>query len=149
MNSFSQIAVTSECVADFCQELEHRLTIDNAFVDCLCSRNWKTFSRELSARQEATQKHKIDVEFELAFQKTQNVDLSKFIKWFTESYTAKIQTETEWYLTWSDIWLKHAHEKNGFKKIVRECEKINKARAKAHVKEQKEQAKAEAKAIKA
>ena len=120
MSSLSEIAIASVCVAEFCKKLENRLTVDSAFVECLCSRNWKTFSRELSARQEAMQKHKIDVEFDKYVTITKGSYFTRYIKWLTESYTARIQAESEWYMTWSDIWLRHAHEKNGFKKIVRE-----------------------------
>ncbi len=44
------------------------------------------------------------------------------------------------------MWFKHAHENNGFSKIVKACNKINTTRANAEVKRVKDQAKAEAKA---
>jgi hypothetical protein len=82
------------------------------------------------------------VEFLFAYQKTKGKNLNSFI----ENYTAKLNAETEWVLTWYDIVLTHAHEKNGCNKIIRACTKVNKARATAEVKRVKEQTKADAKA---
>ncbi len=77
-----------------------------------------------------------------AFCRTKGKDLSRFI----ESYTTKLKADSVWVTTWVDIWCTYVFEKNGFSKIVRECTKINKARAKAEEKRAKEQGKAEAKA---
>ena len=41
---------------------------------------------------------------------------------------------TEWVMTWWDIWFEHVHERKDFSKMVRACQKINKARAKAEAK---------------
>ena len=87
--------------------------------------------------------HKL-VEFLVVYQKTKGKDLSGFI----DSYTAKLNLESEWFMTWCDIYLTHAHEKNGFNKIVRACEKINKTRAKEEAKRVKDQTKADAKQAK-
>ena len=85
------------------------------------------------------------VEFLVVYHRTNGKDLSKFI----ESYTTRLKVDLEWVTTWVDIWCKYATEKNGFAKIVRECTKINKARAKAEEKRAKEQARAEAKQARA
>ena len=84
------------------------------------------------------------VEFFEVCHRTKGKDLSRFI----ESYTARLKADLDWVTTWVDIWCKYVYEKNGFNKIVRECTKINKARAKAEEKRVKEQAKAEAKVAK-
>ena len=85
------------------------------------------------------------LEFMVVYHRTKGKDLTGFI----ESYTARLALDSEWVSTWVDIWCKYAVEKNGFSKIVRECTKINKARAKAEKKRAKEQARAEAKQAKA
>lgn len=81
------------------------------------------------------------VEFFDVRHRTKGNDLSKFI----ERYTTRLKADLEWVTTWVDIWCKYVYEKNGFNKIVRECNKINKARATTEEKRVKEQAKAEAK----
>ena len=85
------------------------------------------------------------VEFLVVYHRTNGKDLSRFI----ENYTTRLKVDLEWVTTWVDIWCKYATEKNGFAKIVRECTKINKARAKAEEKQAKEQARAEAKQARA
>ena len=87
--------------------------------------------------------HKL-VEFLVVYQKTKGKNLSGFL----ESYTGRPNLETEWFMTWCDIYLMYAHEKNGFNKIVRACEKINKTRAKDEDKRLATQAKADAKQAK-
>ncbi len=67
-----------------------------------------------------TQRAKVDDEFTVAYQKTKGKNLDSFI----ENYTAKLNAESEWFMTWSEIYLTYAHEKNGFNKTVRACEKI-------------------------
>jgi len=84
------------------------------------------------------------IEFLEVYQKTKGKNLDNFI----ESYSNKLNAESEWFLTWSDILLRNMYLKNGFNKIVRECTKINKTRAKAQAKAIKEQAKAQAKTVK-
>ena len=66
-----------------------------------------------------------DVEFFVAYDRTKGKDLSKFIN----NITARVNADTEWVSEWVDIWSKYCFEKNGFKKIVRECNKVNKTRA--------------------
>jgi hypothetical protein len=85
------------------------------------------------------------VEFLEVYHRTKGNDLSRFI----EKYTTRLATDSEWVSTWVDIWCKYVFEKNGFSRIVRECNKINKARAKAEEKRAKEQARAGAKQAKA
>ena len=84
----------------------------------------------------------VDVEFFVAYSRTKGKDLSKAL----DLISNRVNAHTEMVNTWADIWLQHAHEKNGFKKIVKACTKVNKARAKVEVKRVKDQAKAEAKA---
>ena len=55
----------------------------------------------------------------------------------------------EWFMTWTDIWIRNVNEPNCFSKMVRACTKVNKARANAQVKKEKEIAKADAKVAKA
>ena len=159
MSFVTEIVVTT-VVAKFCQQLERRLAADDAFVQCLCCRNWKTFINTLNKQQDELNKHTEEVlkwmdarrkldEFTLVYKKTKGKDLSRFI----ESYTNRLNLETEWIMTWWDIWFKYVNEKNGFNKMVRECEKINKARAKARAKAEakrvREQTRAETKLAKA
>ncbi len=60
------------------------------------------FNLEIKAKARA----QIDPEFEVAYQTTEGTNLNSFI----ESYTNKLNSETEWVLTWLDILLTHAHE---------------------------------------
>ena len=62
------------------------------------------------------------VEFFEAYHRTKGKDLSRFI----ERYTARLNADTEWVTTWADIWCKYVNETNGFNKIVRACNKVNK-----------------------
>ena len=89
-----------------------------------------------------------DVEFLVAYAKTKGKDLTRFIDYFTNA-ESDYALGNEWFMTWSDIWIRNAGNPNGFKKIVREATKVNKTRAKAQVKTEKEIAKAEAKVAKA
>ena len=47
MSFVNQIVVTT-AVAEFCQQLEHRLAKDGEFVNCLLQTDWKTFSKRMS-----------------------------------------------------------------------------------------------------
>ncbi len=80
-------------------------------------------------------------EFETAYQKTEGKHLFRCI----ESYTNNLNLETEWVLTWLDILLTHAHEKNGCNKIIRACNEVDKTRANTEAKRVKEQAKSRGK----
>ena len=82
-----------------------------------------------------------DVEFFVAYGRTKGKDLSKAMNEFSN----RVNADTEWVNTWCDVWTKYCFEKNGFKKIVRECNKVNKTRAKAEAKQVKDQIKAEVK----
>ena len=103
-------------------------------VTRFCAKLSNTISKSLKA-----------VEFFKAYHRTKGKDLSGFI----ERYVNRLNADTEWVTTWADIWVKYVNEKNGFNMIVRECNKINKARAKAEAKQVREQAKAEVKEAKA
>ena len=101
-------------------------------VTRFCAKLSNTISKSLKA-----------VEFFVAYHRTKGKDFSGFI----ERYVNRLNADTEWVTTWADIWVKYVNEKNGFNMIVRECNKINKARAKAEAKQVREQAKAEAKRV--
>ena len=48
-----------------------------------------------------------DVEFFVVCNRTKGKDLSRFI----DSYTARVNADTEWVNTWVDIWSKYVNEK--------------------------------------
>ena len=81
------------------------------------------------------------VEFFYVYRRTAGKNLTRFL----DNYSAKVAAETEWVNTWVDIWQRCS----SYKQIVRECTKVNKARAKAEAKEAKARAKAAAKEAKA
>jgi hypothetical protein len=147
MNCINQIVTTTVNVTEFCNQLERSLLTDHAFVQCLCQTNWKTLSQRATVFQNElandTKKvlskidSRLNTEFTIVYQKTNGKCLTRFI----ESYTAKLNSETEWFLTWCDIWLRNVNEKNGFNKMVRECTKVNKARAKADASDAKQKRK--------
>ena len=57
-----------------------------------------------------------DVEFFVAYSRTKGKDLTRFI----DSFTVRVNADTEWFNTWVDVWSKYVYEKNGFNKIARE-----------------------------
>ena len=56
-----------------------------------------------------------DVEFFVAYTRTKGKDLSSFV----ECCTAKVNAETEQFMTWCDIWLKHDHEKMVSRRLLK------------------------------
>ena len=89
-----------------------------------------------------------DVEFLIGYKKTKGKDLSRFIEYFTNA-ESEYALGNEWFMTWSDIWIRNSGNPNGFKKMIREATKVNKARAKAQVKKEKAVAEENAKVAKA
>jgi hypothetical protein len=75
------------------------------------------------------------VDFWFAYQRTNGKDLTRSL----EAISNRVNSKTEWVTTWLDIWAKHAHEKNGFNKILRECTKVNKTKAKEREKQERQQ----------
>ena len=75
------------------------------------------------------------VDFWFAYQRTNDKDLTRSL----EAISNRVNAKTEWVTTWLDIWAKHAHEKNGFNKILRECTKVNKEKTKEREKQERQQ----------
>jgi len=81
------------------------------------------------------------VEFFYVLSRTAGKDLSAFLS----RYENQLKLETEWVNDWADIWA----EEPTWKKVVKRCQQVNRARAKARAQAAKAKAKAEREASRA
>ena len=77
MSFVNQIVVTT-AVAEFCQQLEHRLAKDGEFATCLLQTNWATFAQRSAS-----------------FQKELAKDTAKQLKWMDRLIEAEAKARAQ------------------------------------------------------